>query len=94
MRMIAAWLSNTRPGTQLEISQIAQVAQVRYEFDASEQIKRLNTVIRYAHNNVEHLKFPKIDRSSTRVVGYSDASFSNNCDITSQLGRLLLLIDG
>ncbi len=40
-----------------------------------------------------HLLFPKLDLNSIRLVGYSDTAFANNHDLTSQLGRIILLTD-
>ena len=93
MRMKLAWLSNTRPDLQFEISQLAQVTSEQFETNAHAHLKRLNDAIRYAHVNVAHLKIPKLDRSTLRNVGYSDATFANNPDLTSQLGRIILLMD-
>ena len=36
---------------------------------------------------------PKLDVSTIRFVGYSDAVFANNGDLSSQLGRIFLLMD-
>ena len=94
MRMKLAWLSNSRPDLLFEISQLAQITLERFKDCARAHWKRLNTSIRYAHVNVSNLKFPKLDRDSIRTVGYSDASFANNHDLKSQLGRIILLMDG
>lgn len=40
------------------------------------------------------LKFPKIQLNSVRIVGNSDAASANNADINSQLGRIILLMNG
>ena len=40
-----------------------------------------------------HLKFPKLERKTIRIVGYSDAAHANNYDLTSQLGRIIFLMD-
>ena len=45
------------------------------------------------HKNVAHLKFPSLERDDVRIVGYSDAAYANNRDLTSQLGRIILLMD-
>ena len=94
MRMKVAWLANTRPDLQFEISQMTQVAMDRFSEDAATLIKRFNVVIRYARNIATSLKFPRLDMKSLRVVGYSDAAFANNQDLSSQLGRIILLMDG
>ena len=83
MRMRATWLSNTRPDLQFEISQLAQVTENRFKEDAAAQLKRLNNVVRHAHDNIAHLSFPNLDLNSIRIVGYSDAAFANNYDATS-----------
>ena len=93
MRMRLAWLANTRPDLQFEISQIAQVTAQRFKDDAQAHLRRLNAAIRYAHSNPAHLKFPKLDYSSLHIIGYSDAAFANNHDLSSQLGRIILLTD-
>ena len=56
-------------------------------------LKRINSARRYAYDNVVHLKFQKLGQSSLRIVEYSDASFDNNHDLTSQLGRITLIMD-
>ena len=70
MRMKVAWMANTRPDMQFEISQLAQVTQERFEKDTKAHLKRLNSIVRYNHDNVAHLKFPKLERSPIRIVGY------------------------
>ena len=93
MRMRVAWLANTRPDLQFEISRLAQVTEVIFKQDAAAHVKKLNFIVRYAHDNIAHLPFPKLDLRSIRIVGYSDAAFANNHDATSQLGRIILLVD-
>ena len=93
MRMNLAWLANTRPDLLFEISQLVQVNTERFSVDAAAQVKRLNAAIRYAHNNVAHLPLPKLNLRSIGIVGYSDAAFANNYDMTSQLCRIVLLMD-
>lgn len=61
--------------------------------DATAQITRLNNVVRYAHTYRAHIKLTLLDRSSARIVGHSDAAFFNSHDNTSQLCRILMLID-
>ena len=36
---------------------------------------------------------PNLDIHTLRIVGYSDAAFANNTDLTSQLDRIVLLAD-
>ena len=49
--------------------------------------------MRYAHVNVTSLKYPSLDKNSTRIVGYSDAAFANNHDLKSQLSGIILIMD-
>ncbi len=39
------------------------------------------------------ITLPKLDLASMQIVGYSDASFANNEDLTSQLGFIVILKD-
>ena len=59
-----------------EISQLGQITEERFNLDAKEHVKRLNSSERYAHNNVADPRFPKLDMNSIRLVGYSDAAFA------------------
>ena len=72
MRMKLGWLPNSRPDMQFETSQLAQVTQVMLEKELNKHVKRLNPLVRYAHNIVAHLKFLDLDGNSFRLVGYSD----------------------
>ena len=93
MRTKVAWLANTRPDLQFETFPPAQVTLDSFNQDAEANLKRLNTIVRYAHNNAAHPQFSKLKLSNLRVVGYSDAASANNHDLTSQLGRILILLD-
>ena len=92
MRMRLAWLANTRPDLQFEISQIAQVTAQRFKDDACAHLLRLNAAIRYALQPGTP-QISKLDSSSLHIIGYSDAAFANNHDLSSQLGRIILLTD-
>ena len=94
MRSKVGWLANTPPDLLFEISKMAQISHsLCFEQDSMVLLKRLNCVIRYADNNVAHLKFPSLERDDVRIVGDSDAAYSNNRDLMSQLGRVILLMD-
>ena len=56
-------------------------------------IKQLNKSIRYITTNPVSILIPKLDRGTLRIIGYSDASFAGNTDLSSQLGRIILLSD-
>ena len=94
MRMKLAWLAHTRPDLCVDISQLAQITESVYNDGPKSAVKRLNKSIKFANDNLTHMKFPKLDLSTIRIVGYSDAAFASNSDLSSQLGRIVLLIDG
>ncbi len=48
----------------------------------------------YAVDNPVSLKFPKLDLQTLHVMGFSDASFSNNYYLTCQLGHIVFIADG
>lgn len=93
MRMKLAWLSNTRPDCLFEISQLAQVTEEKYRTEGSVVIRRINRAIRYAVQNRISLKVPSLNKDTLRVIGFSDSSFANNTDLSSQLGHICLLGD-
>ena len=93
MWMKLAWLANTRPDCQFEISQLAQVTGDRFDEDKRSVIRRLNKATKYAIDNCVSLKIPALDKASVSVAGFADASFANNQDISTQLGHLCLLLD-
>ena len=93
MRKKLAWLSHTRPDCLVDISQLNQVAKGEYDHEPQKIIKRINGTIRYLKSHLANISFPKIDLASARLIAYSDAAFANNSDLTSQLGRIILLCD-
>ena len=93
MRMKSAWLAKTRPDIVFEISQISQVAQAMYEKDISKHWKRLNKAVKYVHDHKASIRIPKLDWNSLRITAYSDVAFANSADLSSQLGRIVLLTD-
>ena len=93
MRMKLAWLANTRADLQFEISQLAQVTQEMFNKDAMTCVKKLNAAGRYGHDNAASLQFQKLDRTNIRFAKFSDAAHASNHDLTSQLGRILFIMD-
>ena len=86
MRMKLAWMVNTRPDVAVDISKLAQITEDTYGNDSKYAVKRLNSAITYANDNLLQIKYPQMDLESVRIVGYSDAAFANNSDLTPQLG--------
>lgn len=56
-------------------------------------IRRLNKTVKFSLDNPISLRLPKLDLSSTHIVGFSDASFANNRYLTVQLGHVVFLTD-
>eukprot|EP00737_Agarophyton_chilense_P000247 gb/GEZJ01000282.1/.p1 GENE.gb/GEZJ01000282.1/~~gb/GEZJ01000282.1/.p1 ORF type:complete len:768 (+),score=79.54 gb/GEZJ01000282.1/:1785-4088(+) len=93
MRMKLAWLANTRPDCLFEISQLAQITEDRYLSSPREAVKRLNRAVKFAVDNRLSLRIRKLDRNSIRVIGFSDSSFANNHDLSTQLGHICFIGD-
>ena len=93
MKMKLAWLSNSRPDCLPEIAQLVQITDEMFNKSASTIIRRLNRATKYAVENRIRLRIPKLEKSSIRVVGFSDSSFANNEDYSSQLGYIIMIVD-
>lgn len=59
MRMKLAWIVNTHPDLQFEISKLDEVTDRRLSEGKRMHIQRLNAVIRYLHKNVAYRKTSK-----------------------------------
>ena len=70
----------------------AKLAQIKSENVVSEDRKPLYKAISKLQDDIG-LLFPKLDVESVKIVGYSDASFAGNKDLSSQLGVFILLVD-
>jgi hypothetical protein len=84
---------------------IASVCQPEAAFDLSvaaqakepteTDIKALNTRIQWQIQNAARgLTFTKLDKNSLQLLVFTDASFANNKDLSSQIGYVLVLADG
>ena len=93
MRMSLAWLANTRPDCLFEISELAQVTEDRFTREGATELRRLNKATKYAIDNRVAIKISRLDKDPIRVVGFSDASFAKNCDLSAQLGHICFLVD-
>ena len=93
MRMKPVWMVNTLPDITVEISQLAEFTEEINDNYVKSAVKCLETAITYIHANLLDIKNSQIDLDSLRIVGYSDAAFADNSDLSSQLGRVILTID-
>lgn len=88
MHMKLTWLANTRPDLMFEISQLAQVTEEVFNNYQESTIRRLNKTTKFAMDNPIRLKFSKLNLDSMRVVCFSNSSFVNNHDLSTQLGHV------
>ncbi len=90
-RMQVQWLVHTRPEVACASAQSAQVTSEQYD-DKCVQV--LNSTIRTIKSMpTRGLVYRKLDKESVHLRVYSDSSFANNRDGTSQLGFIILLCD-
>jgi hypothetical protein len=88
-RQQLGWLVHTRPDIACGVSFLSQVTN-----PSSEASKALNSVLRYVKRSADHpLYLRPLDVNTLRIVAFSDSSYANNKDQTSQLGYLVVLAD-
>lgn len=88
-RATVAWLVHTRPDLSCGVNQAAQVTENAHEPPA---VKALNKLIRRAITGRDlRLTYPPLDVSTLHMCVYSDSSFANNPDQSSQIGYIVLL---
>ena len=84
---------------------IASICQPEASFDLSfaaqvvnpkeEDAKLLNKRLKWQIDNFERgIKFIKLDINTLQLIVFTDASFGNNADLTSQIGYVIVLADG
>jgi hypothetical protein len=58
-------------------------------------VKTLNKRVQWQNENAARgLRFIKLDKNTLRLLTFTDASFANNRDLSSQIGYVLALADG
>ena len=88
------WLLPTRPDILCAVAQSTQVTETRFNLDPPTDRRLLNSVVRHIRKpSGQKLHYPKLDKDSIRLQTYSDASYSNNYDGTSQLEYIIFLAD-
>ena len=91
--MRLAWITHTRLDCLYDINQIAQIPEKIFNEERKEVIGIYNKSAIMATEFKPTLRFPKLDIESLKILGFSDASFANNRDLSSQLGYILFLSD-
>lgn len=91
IRAKLAWVVHSRPDVAFAVSRLSQHTAETFRKEA---IALANRTIAYLRSTSDlHISFPALDSESLFLVCYSDASFSNNADMTSQLGYIVILMD-
>ena len=86
MRMRLAWLLNSRPDCLFAIAQIAQITESMFKSNHAEFIMKMNRSTQYATKIPVGILIPRLYLDSIRILGYSDSSFANNHDLSSNVG--------
>ncbi|MEM1283154.1 MAG: reverse transcriptase domain-containing protein [Chlamydiota bacterium] len=85
------WVVHTRPEICAVVNMMAQVTEKLF---AVKYIKLLNkTINKLKESPDDGIKMQRLDRDSLYIKVYSDASFANNPNLSSQLGYIVLLCD-
>ncbi|MEM6805930.1 MAG: hypothetical protein AAF696_31325 [Bacteroidota bacterium] len=85
------WLIHTRPEICAAANMMAQVTEKIFEV---KYVKLLNkTINTLKETPSKGIKMRKLDLDSLYIKVYSDASFANNPNLSSQLGYIVLLCD-
>lgn len=93
LRMKLAWMSHSRTDVLFEVAKRTQVRAYRFQNDHPAIVKRTNRTVYYAQHNPVSIQFSKLGLRSLHIIGYSDASFAVNADLTSQLGYFVFVGD-
>jgi hypothetical protein len=90
-RAKVAWICHTRPEVCYFANTSAQVTERTF---SPVNVKSFNAVLENLRKTADRkLLFQSLDINTLRIVAYSDASFANNADLSSQLGFVIFLSD-
>jgi hypothetical protein len=93
IRARLSWATHTRPDICCAVNQAAQMKQSRFDEDPTIYVMDINKITKYLYSLDLPLKFSKLDPNSLQLTVYSDASFANNYNMSSQLGYIIFLSD-
>jgi hypothetical protein len=92
--MAVEWMVRTRPDIPYEVARFSQVTEQQYICQPYTYVNELNSVIDLLHASANlGITFPDIDPQTAFLCIYSDASYANNSDQSSQIGCIALLFD-
>lgn len=90
--MELGWITHTRPEVSCAVAQLAKATESTFN---KVHVQTLNKAIRCIKCTPSRgLCYVTLDRKSLHLRAYSDGSFVNNQDSSSQLGYIVLLCDG
>lgn len=94
LRAKLLWTQNSRPDISCAVAKLAQVTDADLKTDPETCIKMANRIVRHLkkHSDVK-LRYRKLDTESLCIRMYSDASYADNRDASSQLGYIVFLCD-
>lgn len=79
-----------QPETAYDLSVAAQAIEPK-----EKNVEALNKRLQWqVQNTTRGLKFVKLDENSLQLLVFTDASFANNKDLSSQIGYVIVLADG
>lgn len=85
------WLTHCRPDICCAVNKASQITERNFGKAA---IEALNKVITHVHKTTERgILQEKLDLNSLHIRVYTDGSFADNDDLTTQLGYIVLLCD-
>lgn len=88
------WLTHTRPDICCSVAKATQVTKEKFETSDGQYGKDLNKVVKALRSTAgKCLHYPKLDKTTLRIQCYSDASWANNEDGSSQMGYIIFLTD-
>jgi Reverse transcriptase (RNA-dependent DNA polymerase) len=89
-----SWITQTRPDISFTDAFASQITVDVFHVNPSDCIKQLNRALKHLKKRPDlFLRFPKLDLKTLRLQVYSDASYANNDDGSSQLGYIIFLTD-
>ena len=80
----------TQPEASFDLSFAAQVTE-----PSKDDVQLLNKRLQWQIDNADRgLNMVKLDKNTLRIIVFTDSSFANNRDYTSQIGYVIIVADG